>query len=200
MAAFPVVLDACVLFNAPVRDTLLRAAEHGLYRVHWSQHILDETTINLIKSGRMNQEQAEHFVSELSKAFPEAMVVVPNEQVEAMRNDPKDRHVAACAVCAPAQVITTFNVEDCKPETLSEWNIEAQHPDTQLRHLFALSPDTLVTILIEQAEDLRDMSLDKLLHILNRHVPKFVERVEKLVRRDAPNKLSAESGEFGLGM
>jgi hypothetical protein len=113
------------------------------------------------------------------------MVVVPDEQVQAMRNDPKDRHVAACAVCAPAQVIVTINLKDFKPETLSDWNIEAQHPDIQLCHLFALSPDTLVTILIEQAEDLRDMTLDRLLAILNKHVPKFVERVGKHLQRDA---------------
>jgi hypothetical protein len=53
MATFPVVIDACVLFNAPVRDTLLRAAEHGLYRVHWSQKILDETTKNIVERGKM---------------------------------------------------------------------------------------------------------------------------------------------------
>jgi hypothetical protein len=47
------------------------------------------------------------------------MVVVPDEQVQAMRNDPKDRHVAACAVCAPAQVIVTINLKDSEPETLS---------------------------------------------------------------------------------
>ncbi len=48
-------------------------------------------------------------MSEMAKAFPEALVVVPEEQIQAMRNDLKDRHVAACAVCAPAQVIVTFN-------------------------------------------------------------------------------------------
>jgi polyhydroxyalkanoate synthesis regulator phasin len=85
-----------------VRDTLLRAAEHGLYRVHWSQKILDETTKNLVERGKMTPEKAQHLVSEMAKAFPEALVVVPEEQIRAMRNDPKDRHVAACAVCAPA--------------------------------------------------------------------------------------------------
>ncbi len=178
MSAFPVVLDACVLSNAPVRDTLLRAAEHGLYRVHWSQKILDETTKNLMKKGKMNQAQAEHFVAEIDKAFPEAMVVVPQEQIDAMRNDPKDRHVAACAVCAPAQVIVTFNLGDFKPETLLDWNIEAQHPDTQLCFLFDLSADTMMSVLIDQAEDLRDMTLDKVLPVLKKFVPQFVERVE----------------------
>lgn len=76
MTAFPVILDACVLFNAPVRDTLLRAAEYGLYRVHWSQKILDETTKNLVERGKMDQKQAEHLVSEMANAFPEAILEV----------------------------------------------------------------------------------------------------------------------------
>lgn len=70
MAVFPAVLDASVLFNRPVTDTLLRAVEYGLYRVHWSQLILDETTRNLIKRRKMNDAQAAHLQEELSKAFP----------------------------------------------------------------------------------------------------------------------------------
>ena len=179
MAAFPVVLDASVLFNAPVRDTLLRAAEYGLYRVHWSQMILDETTRNLVGSGRMNSVQAEHFVEQLASAFPEALTSVPPEQVDAMRNNAGDRHVAACAVCAQAEVVVTFNKKHFKSEDLSEWNIEAQHPDQQLCHLFALAPDVMVTILIEQAEDLRNFTLDTLLAVLRRHVPTFVDQVQE---------------------
>jgi len=127
----------------------------------------------------MHQEQAEHLVSEMSKAFPEAMIVVPEEQIQSMRNDPKDRHVTACAVCAHAQVIATFNLNDFKPETLTEWNIEVQDPDTLLCHLFDLSADTMLTVLIEQAEDLRNSTLDSLLRILGRDAQKFVARVEQ---------------------
>ena len=101
--------------------TLQRARErhalagHDLYRVHWSRKILDETTKNLIERGKMNKDQAAHLVSEMAKAFPEAMIEVPQQQIDAMRNDPKDRHVAACAVCAAAEVICTINVEILNP-------------------------------------------------------------------------------------
>jgi hypothetical protein len=33
------VLDACVLVNAAVRDTLLRLAQRGLYTPYWSDEI-----------------------------------------------------------------------------------------------------------------------------------------------------------------
>jgi predicted nucleic acid-binding protein len=69
MATFPIVIDACVLFNAPVRDTLLRAAEHGFCRVHWSKQILDETTNNLIEHAKMGKEKAQYLVAEISKHF-----------------------------------------------------------------------------------------------------------------------------------
>jgi hypothetical protein len=39
---FAVVLDACVLYPLPLRDTLLRCAEQNLYEVRWSRRILDE--------------------------------------------------------------------------------------------------------------------------------------------------------------
>lgn len=177
MAIFPVVLDACVLFNAPIRDTLLRAAEHGLYRVHWSQRILDETIRNLLKTGRLNENQAKHLVTEMANAFPEAMVEVDDDLIAAMKNDPKDRHVAATALACSGQVIVTFNLGDFKPEHIGQLNIEAQHPDVFLLYLFHLHPEVMITILIEQAEDLTDVSLDQLLTKLEKHVPKFAAAV-----------------------
>ncbi len=179
MATFPVVIDSCVLFNAPVRDTLLRAAEYGLYRAHWSSQILAETTKNLIECNKMNNDKAKYLVTQMEKAFPEAMIDVPQSLIDAMRNSAKDKHVAACAVRAAAQVICTTNLKDFKPETLSEWNIEAQHPDQILCYLVDLWPDTLMSVLIEQAQDLRDINLDKLLSSLSKHVPKFVECITK---------------------
>ena len=50
MSSFYVVLDACVLYPFHLRDALLRTAEKGLYRVHWSATILDEAVRNLVRS------------------------------------------------------------------------------------------------------------------------------------------------------
>jgi len=174
MAVFPVVVDACVFYNASVRDTLLRAAEYGLYRLHWSQKILDETIKNLIEDGRMNLKQAEYFVGELSNAFPEAMVPVTDEIITVMKNEPKDRHVVAAAVSSSAQVIVTFNTDDFKPDHLGSLNIEAQKPDVFLLHLFGRQPQVMIRILLEQAEDLDGVTFDQLLTAMQRHVPRFI--------------------------
>ncbi len=180
MAVFPAVLDASVLFNRPVTDTLLRAVEYGLYRVHWSQLILDETTKNLIKRRRMNEAQAVHLQEELSKAFPEAMVSVPDKLIEQMTNDLGDRHVTAAAVVAQAQVIVTFNLDHFKSKDLEPWNLEAQHPDVFLSHLFDLAPQLFLQIIKEQSEDLTDLSVPDLLKKLESHVPNFASQIRTL--------------------
>jgi len=45
------LLDAKVIFAAGIRDTLLRAANAGLYRFHWSDQILEEVRRNLLARG-----------------------------------------------------------------------------------------------------------------------------------------------------
>ncbi len=40
--AFVVIYDACVLYPAPLRDLLIRLATTGLFRVKWTDQILDE--------------------------------------------------------------------------------------------------------------------------------------------------------------
>ena len=59
---FAVVLDACVLYPLPLRDTLLRVAQQNLYAVRWSRRILDEVTRNLIEDRRATPEQAKGLI------------------------------------------------------------------------------------------------------------------------------------------
>jgi predicted nucleic acid-binding protein len=111
-APFRVVLDANVLFPFSLRDTLLRAAAAGYYQVCWSEEILEEARRNLVGRGTITEEQAHRLLYVMRRAFPEAMVSGHEPLTEAMPNDPKDRHVAAAAVRAAAQVIVTFNLKD----------------------------------------------------------------------------------------
>ncbi len=94
MAVLCVLLDSCVILPMPLCDTLLRAAEAGLYRVHFSQKILDDATGNLVKQGRMTEARAARFQEMLKTHFPEAMVEVPEELVAVMTNRPLAKVVA----------------------------------------------------------------------------------------------------------
>jgi predicted nucleic acid-binding protein len=111
-APFRVVLDACVVYPMHLRDVLLQAAAEGLYQVYWSQEILDEATRNLVSNLQIADSQAARLITAMSGAFPESLVTDYEHLVVAMRNDPKDRHVAAAAVKAGAQIIVTENIRD----------------------------------------------------------------------------------------
>jgi len=109
----------------------------------------------------------------MEKYFPEAEITGYEPLVSAMRNDPKDRHVAAAAVKAGAQVIATANLKDFVP--LPD-GVEAQSPDEFLCNLFDLDPGGFVDVLREQAADLENppLTFDELLVRLARVVPGLV--------------------------
>lgn len=176
LTTFRVVIDACALFPLNLRDTLLRAAERGFYQLYWSAEILDEMHRNLVARGYMTQAQAERSRAVMEEAFPEAMVSDYEPLVPAMRTDEKDRHVAAAAVKAGAQVIVTSNLRDFAglPD-----GIDAQDPDTFLCYLLDLEPDDMVELLIDQARDRRrpPIGLMQMLDAMARVVPGFVAAV-----------------------
>jgi hypothetical protein len=62
MSSFDIVLDACVLFPAALRDTLLRAADANLYRLHWTAEILEETRRSIVAQQRAPKEQAQRLI------------------------------------------------------------------------------------------------------------------------------------------
>ena len=175
-----VVLDACVIFPMPLCDTLLRIAEAGFYRPHFSQEILDEATRNLITQGRMQPSQAVRYQSHIKAAFPQAMVEVFEQTINLMTNHPKDRHVVAAAVQAKADLIITFNLKDFPQKSLEPFGIEAKHPDNFLLDLcdiFTIS--AIAEIINQQAEALKrpPTTVKDLLGRLSIQVPQFTEKI-----------------------
>ena len=175
-APFKVVLDANVLYPFTLRDTLLRAAAAGFFQAYWSALLLEEATRNLVANSIMTAEQAERLRTAMDAAFPEALVTGHESLIAAMKNDPKDRHVAAAAVKAGAQVIVTMNLSDFRdlPD-----GIEAQHPDEFLSNLFDLDPDSLTEIVQGQAADLKKppRSFEDIVGALAKLVPDFAAAV-----------------------
>lgn len=174
-----VILDANVLFPFTLRDTLLRVAARGYIRVYWSETILEEATRNLVSTGRMNEQQVAHLMAAMRRAFPDAMVVDYEPLIPMMENDKKDRHVAAVAVKAQAEMVVTSNTRDFVP--LPD-GIVARNPDLFLLGLIETAPTELVEVLREQARALRrpPVSFEELLLGLEKSVPRFVEAVRGL--------------------
>jgi predicted nucleic acid-binding protein len=184
VSSFGVVTDACVLYPASLCDTRLRAAENGLYRLYWSDLILDEVHRNLIENAGITQRQADYRLSQMREAFPDAAVTGFERLIPVMPNDEKDRHVLAAAVVAGAQVIVTSNLRDFPSAALEPFGIESQSPDEFLLHLLDLSPALMGQILRAQAEGLRRRPhpLTYVLDSLTRHAPRFTDRMRRLLR------------------
>lgn len=185
MPSFVAVLDACVLIPASLRDTLLRAVEKDLYRMQWSDEILEEVRRNLIAQGMTSEEGAQSLVDEMKRYFPDASVDGYTSLTAAMTNDPKDRHVLAAAVKCGAQVIVTSNLRDFPKRALEPFHIEAQSPDEFLIYLFDLDPKSMERILREQARDLRKRSktIWELLDTLAQHAPRFAALLRDYMNR-----------------
>ena len=187
--AFIVVLNACVLYPASLRDILLRLAEVEMYDVKWSQRILDEAVDNLVDDARMSRDQAAYLMDCMNEAFEDALA--PSDAVDllepSMTNDEKDRHVLAAAVVAGAQHIITSNLGDFPADATQPHAVEPVHPDDFLLAMLDLDVALVRWVLERQAADLVNppMTRDELLEVLAGTVPNFVARMREVLDQSA---------------
>ncbi|MDQ3540507.1 MAG: PIN domain-containing protein [Chloroflexota bacterium] len=164
-----------MLIPAAPRDTLLRAAERGLYQLRWSDAILDEVNRNLIEKRMTTANDAHDLIAVMRSFFPEALVSGFEGLIRTMTNDPKDRHVLAAAVHAQAGIIVTENGRDFREDALLPYGIEAHSIDMFLMHLIDRASGTMTQIIREQAADLDypPMTTDELLNDIALWAPEF---------------------------
>lgn len=131
MSRIVAVLDACVLYPAPLRDFLIRLAMHGLYQARWTSEIHEEWVSNLLlKRPDLNRAQLQRTCELMHLALPHSRVQDYESHIEGIQlPDPSDRHVAAAAIQSQATTIVTFNLKDFPPSVLATYEIEATHPD-----------------------------------------------------------------------
>ena len=178
------VLDACVLVQAPLRDTLLRLAEPpSLYQPIWSEEIIIEMKRALERQIGLAPGKTAYLERELRRHFPDSWVTGFETLVHKMTNDEKDRHVLAAAVRAGAQVIVTFNKRHFPPASTSRWNVEAVGPGAFLQELYVAAPSVVTERIRQQATNL-ERSLTAQLKVLAKAVPSFVE----IIRGDLRHK------------
>lgn len=207
MGNFSALFDACVIFPYSLSNVLLEAAYKGLYRVHFSNQILDEAIRNRVKRGRMNQVTADKFRAALIKGFSHALVEAPVSLEEKMENHPKDRHVLASAVYAKVDVIVTSNLKDFPASSLTPWNMQAMHPDDFLNYLCDENgDDVLYNLISTQIAGYKKppMTFLEFLSNFENEQPKFASRmliyaysseVEKFARDALMNVTDAKKGQ-----
>ena len=179
---FAVVLDACVLYPAHLRDTLLRCAERGLYRPLWSPDIIDELHRNLV--GLIPRAAADRLIGVMAHAFPDASVTGYHALIDGLSCDPKDRHVLAAAVRSDAAAIVTFNLDDFPDESVLPFELEVLHPDAFLLDQLDLAPrDVIDELKMQAAANRREpRSLTALLDAIARAgAPAFADEVRRRI-------------------
>ena len=137
-----VVLDACVLYPAPIRDLLLHMANEELYRPKWSDQIQEEWVRNLlINRPDLSFRQLQQTTQAMNRAFPDATVREYEVLISTLElPDADDRHVLAAAIHGQASLIVTANLKDFPPLYLRSLGIAAQHPDAFIAQFFESNP------------------------------------------------------------
>ncbi|WP_346318349.1 PIN domain-containing protein [Chitinophaga sp. YIM B06452] len=125
------VLDANVLYPAPLRDFLLRLAHTGIYIPKWSDDIHDEWMRNLLANRPdLKQAQLSRTRQFMEDAFEDANVKGYKNLIGQLQlPDKDDRHVLAAAIKAEAGIIVTFNKKDFPAKRLRSHDVAVQDPD-----------------------------------------------------------------------
>lgn len=178
------VVDANVLYSIELTDLFLTLATHRLVRLHWSDAILDEVRRNLALRPDLSAAAIDYRIDRMNLALPDARQGPPPEDlIDSMPVNAKDRHVLALAVHVEADSIVTFDLGDF-PTALSEpYGVEPLHPDELLDALAANELERVAAVLAEMAERRRrpPMTPTMLLDRLELTIPKFANRCRPLV-------------------
>ena len=140
------VLDACVLYPAPLRDLLMQMTVEGLYQARWTEQIHEEWIRNVLKARPdlteaqllrtrtlMNTHALDSLVEGYETRIPQ--LVLP---------DLDDRHVLAAAIHSQAGVIVTFNEKDFPDEAMAPHGVVVEAPDAFLRNLIDLDAEAVL--------------------------------------------------------
>jgi predicted nucleic acid-binding protein len=179
MARFSVILDACVLYPAVVRDAVMRLALTDLFKARWSDDIHNEWITALLRetkedgSQRYKEDILYRTRDLMDKGVRDAKVsgyeyLIPSIELP----DPDDRHVVAAAIHAKADAIVTYNLKDFPQDYLAEnFDIEIIHPDDFFRSQFDLNTGLAVKAFQNQFSSLKKPPLTS---------EEFITRLQKV--------------------
>lgn len=175
------VIDADTLYRRHARNLLVWHALEGLFQLHWSRRILNETRENLLANATIAEQDQAGKADQILDRVTEAIYVsgagaeVPEAEIAAiedqMVNDPKDRHVLAAAIACGADTVVTTNAKDFPPSATMPHGVTVRSPDEFLVSL--LEPDTRDAALaaLRNHAEFHGWSVTELLNLLGRTGP-----------------------------
>lgn len=152
------VLDACVLYPAPLRDFFLRLIQGGVIEGYWTATILDECFRSVARDRPdLAPAQLQRSRGAMESYFPDRLLTGHEHLIEGLDlPDLDDRHVVAAAISGEVPVIVTFNLRDFLASRLGPLGIVAVHPDTFVLAAVARDPDGVLAVLHGQVASLRN--------------------------------------------
>jgi predicted nucleic acid-binding protein len=143
VAVLTAVLDACVIYPAPLRDLLMYLAVENVYQPRWSNAIHEEWIRNLLANRPdLRPEQLERTRTLMNTHARDSLVTGYESLIGSLTlPDPNDRHVLAIAIHSRAAIIVTFNLADFPAAVLASHGVEAEHPDVFISRLIDTSLD-----------------------------------------------------------
>lgn len=136
------LLDANILYSAPIRDLFLQLAVSDVFRVKWTTDIHREWINALLrKEPHRDRAALERTRALVDRATRDCLVtgyesIIPTLDLP----DPDDRHILAAAITGHCDVIVTKNLQDFPKATVNPYRIEVQHPDEFLSNHLKLTP------------------------------------------------------------
>ena len=183
MSKFTVVYDACVLYPAPLRDTLMWLAITDLFKAQWTDKIHEEWIEALLRKGKHTREKLEQVRDLIDMHVRDAKVTGYENLIENLTlPDPDDRHVLAAAIRCNADAIITSNLKDFPEQTLSSYGIDVIHPDDFIYYQIDMAPTSCCKAIKQQRMALKnpEKSVDEFLNILQKQqLPQTVSKLKE---------------------
>jgi predicted nucleic acid-binding protein len=183
---FSVIYDACVLYPAPLRDSLLRLALTDLFKARWTDQIHAEWMHALLRNEKYSAEKLTRVRDLMDANVRDAKVEGYEPLIEALTlPDPNDRHVLAAAIRCNADAIVTFNLKDFPPDALAPYGIDAIHPDDFMYYQIDMAPARCCCAFKSQRLALSNppMDVDAFLEILQRQqLPQTVSKLREFLQ------------------
>jgi hypothetical protein len=145
MSSYTAILDANVLYPAPMRDVLIEIAVTDLFKAKWSEDIHREWIDSLLRNEPHRDRAALERTRDLmNRAVRDCLVTGYEPLIQSIAlPDADDRHVLAAAIVGRCDMIVTQNLKHFPEAALAPYGIEARHPDEFLCDQFDLAPSVV---------------------------------------------------------
>jgi predicted nucleic acid-binding protein len=147
VSSYTVLLDACVLYPAPLRDLLMELASRGLFRAKWTNQIHEEWISALLRNRKdLQRSQLERTRDLMNSSVYDCLVTEFEDLIPSIVcPDENDRHVIAAAIKGNCAAIITFDINHFPSDELGKYDLEVRHPDEFLYHQLGLDKAAFLT-------------------------------------------------------